>query len=314
MRETLLQKMTCFCGAPELRLRTDVVSANEVREGAVECAACGNGWPVSEGVVLVLNDPPFDKKDAAESEASVEAAGALSDEWLLSLPLPKSEWETSFEPKAGRKAANFFDMFARVAPRGAERVLELAAGTCWVASRFAQRGCEVVACDVDMRKYYGLRSADVYIKATGRYFERVRCAFGRLPFRDEAFDIAFIQSGLQYAGELDLTLSEIARVLVPGGRLALVYTGVRGWIRPNRKAPGHSFRAYARAWRRAGFEGRLFSPSFFSNRLGDASKPRAPLFLRLPLLKQAAKRWGARPGSMLFGVPMNAILTKVRRR
>ena len=296
MRESLLGKMACLCGSGELALHATGRRDDEVREGAVSCAACGGEWPVAEGAVLVLNDPPFDREAALRSEAAVEGSGGLCDEWLLSLPRPGSGWETSFEPKGGRKAANFFDMLDRVAPRAGERVLELAAGACWSSARFAAQGCEVVACDIDMRKYYGLRSADVYIAARGHYFERVRCGFGRLPFRDGAFDLVFVQSGLQYADDLGLTFAEIARVLAPGGRLALVYTGVRGRLRPNRKAPGSTLRAYARAWRRAGFEARLYFP--------EALVPRLPLLLGL------ARRWGAWPASAMFGLPLNAVLTR----
>jgi SAM-dependent methyltransferase len=42
-----------------------------------------------------------------------------------------------------------------------------------------------------------------------------------LPFGDETFDIAFIQQGLQFFPDKPAALSEIARVVKPGGRLYL---------------------------------------------------------------------------------------------
>jgi ubiquinone/menaquinone biosynthesis C-methylase UbiE len=46
-----------------------------------------------------------------------------------------------------------------------------------------------------------------------------------LPYPDAAFDVVFFQLGLQYFPDRLRALREMHRVLVPGGRLALLDLG-----------------------------------------------------------------------------------------
>jgi ubiquinone/menaquinone biosynthesis C-methylase UbiE len=48
-----------------------------------------------------------------------------------------------------------------------------------------------------------------------------RAAAEELPFRDQQFDVVFSRLVLNYVGSVDRALSEMSRVLVPGGRLIL---------------------------------------------------------------------------------------------
>jgi ubiquinone/menaquinone biosynthesis C-methylase UbiE len=62
-------------------------------------------------------------------------------------------------------------------------------------------------------------------RETASHNQRVRFAAGdacRLPFRDGAFDATFCVAVLQYVGDLDAAITEIARVTAPGGRIVIV--------------------------------------------------------------------------------------------
>jgi SAM-dependent methyltransferase len=107
--------------------------------------------------------------------------------------------------------------FAAVAERPAGRFLDVGCGTGWFAARVRRelRG-DVVAVDqsermVELARADGLdaRVADVQ----------------SLPFDDGAFDCAAAHWMLYHVADLDLALSEIARVLSPRGRLVAITNG-----------------------------------------------------------------------------------------
>ena len=55
-----------------------------------------------------------------------------------------------------------------------------------------------------------------------------------LPFRDESFDVVFCSFGaLQFVSDIDDALSEVARVLRPGGRFAFSITHPTRWMFPD---------------------------------------------------------------------------------
>lgn len=84
----------------------------------------------------------------------------------------------------------------------------LFAGLAWPTAKFAA-GCDLSASEVSAAS------------KSGRY-ERtdVVDVSNRLPYADQSFEIVFNNSALEHIWEIDRTLSEINRVLVPGGSLA----------------------------------------------------------------------------------------------
>jgi SAM-dependent methyltransferase len=105
---------------------------------------------------------------------------------------------------------------------GGTRLLDLATGPGYVAARAAERGADVVGVDVATamvsfaaRLLPGLdfRQADVH----------------ELPFEDGSLDAVVGNFAILHLGRPDQAASEFARVLRPGGRLALTT-----WDRPER--------------------------------------------------------------------------------
>ena len=106
-------------------------------------------------------------------------------------------------------------------PRPADDVLELGAGTGLVTRRVAGRVRSIVASDLSPGM---LDVARPSVEPAGAVFALVDYN-EPLPFLDGSFDL--VLSGLTYVQDELAALKEVARVLRPGGRLALAMWGPR---------------------------------------------------------------------------------------
>ena len=106
----------------------------------------------------------------------------------------------------------------RLDPKPGERILDLATGTGWTSRSLARRGAQVVGVDI---------AADLL--AAAREFARhdqlpidYRLADAEaLPFDAGQFDAVISTCGVMFAGKPEAAAAEIARVVRPGGRVAL---------------------------------------------------------------------------------------------
>jgi len=97
------------------------------------------------------------------------------------------------------------------------RVLDLAAGTGASSLPFVAAGAHAVACDFSLGMLgVGRRSHPDVAFVAGDAL--------RLPFADGAFDAVTISFGLRNVADVPTALAELARVTVPGGRLAVLET------------------------------------------------------------------------------------------
>lgn len=100
-------------------------------------------------------------------------------------------------------------------PPGSE-VLDVATGTGAVASRLLRRGCSVTGLD---------QSPGMLRVARARLGDRVRFVEGRaesVPFADASFDAVTFTYLLRYVDEPADVLRELARVVRPGGTMAML--------------------------------------------------------------------------------------------
>jgi demethylmenaquinone methyltransferase/2-methoxy-6-polyprenyl-1,4-benzoquinol methylase len=180
-------------------------------------------------------------------------------------------------------------MVDQVVPEAGAVVLDVASGTAGVALQLAGRtAARVVGVDLTEQM---LRQGQRNVAAAGLR-ERVRLVAGRaeqLPFPDRAFDALTFTYLLRYVADPQATLTELARVVRPGGKVASLeflrppsafwrfwwwlYTrlllplggavaGGREWYTVGRFLGPNISRHYRRypvgwtveAWRRAGFE------------------------------------------------------------
>jgi demethylmenaquinone methyltransferase/2-methoxy-6-polyprenyl-1,4-benzoquinol methylase len=107
-----------------------------------------------------------------------------------------------------------------------DRVLDACCGTGDLAVAAEQRGGTVTGLDFSERMLERARAKSDTI-------EWVRGDALSLPFADGAFDAATVGFGVRNLADLERGLAELARVLRPGGRLAILeITQPRGLARP----------------------------------------------------------------------------------
>ena len=101
-----------------------------------------------------------------------------------------------------------------VAPQPGERILDIAAGTGTSSAALQKNGARVVALDF---------SAGMIEEGRRKHkkLEFVQADAEKLPFGDNEFDAVTISFGLRNVNDPKAALSEMYRVLKPGGRLVI---------------------------------------------------------------------------------------------
>lgn len=125
--------------------------------------------------------------------------------------------------------ARTFDAFVAhvIHPLAMERgraldVLDLGAGNGWLCRRVAMDGHAALALDVRDDAVDGLGAARGYLDGSPDLFHRTAASFDALPIRSRAFDVVAFNASLHYAVDLPRVLAEAARVIRPGGRIAIL--------------------------------------------------------------------------------------------
>lgn len=122
-----------------------------------------------------------------------------------------------------------------VAPVAGERILDIAAGTGTSSAALAKTGAHVIAVDF---------SAGMIEEGKRRHenIEFIEANAEQLPFGDNEFDAVSISFGLRNVNDPKTALSEMYRVLKPGGRLVICE-----FSRPPRALFRAGYNAYMKA-------------------------------------------------------------------
>jgi demethylmenaquinone methyltransferase / 2-methoxy-6-polyprenyl-1,4-benzoquinol methylase len=115
-----------------------------------------------------------------------------------------------------------------IAPKPGMRILDVATGTGMVAFALTARGAEVVGLDQSEAM---LGSAQERLRRTPELAGRLSFMLGEaetLPFADGEFDALSFTYLLRYVDDRAATMRELARVVKPGGTIAMVEFGVPG--------------------------------------------------------------------------------------
>lgn len=226
MRVSLLPMLRCpLCAADRMTMVVTKRDAYEVRSGSVVCTHCGHWFAIRDGIVDLLPHPSETVVREQEGwHALLGETSAALDQQMLELPyLSDPHWQAH--------AANFDGLLRRVRLNGV-RMLDLGSGRAWSARRLLAAGAgAVVATDILRAKYIGLETADLLIRADGRYFERVLCAMEQPPFAPGCFDAVFSTASVHHADSLERAFAGMAHVLREDGLLLLVNEPVRCWNR-----------------------------------------------------------------------------------
>ncbi|MFZ1997685.1 MAG: ubiquinone/menaquinone biosynthesis methyltransferase [Solirubrobacteraceae bacterium] len=130
-------------------------------------------------------------------------------------------------------------MVDAVAPQPGQRILDVATGTGMVALALAQRGADVTALDQSDAMLSVARRRPTPAGASVTF---VTGEAERLPFDDAAFDALTFTYLLRYVDDPQATMSELARVVKPGGRIGMVEFAV-----PDNPALEQLWRIHTRA-------------------------------------------------------------------
>jgi len=106
--------------------------------------------------------------------------------------------------------------------RGRKRILDVGSGAGQIVGhllKYADRDATITGCDISPEM---LRRARGRLKSDRPQF--LTADLTRLPFADAAFDCITCGYVLEHLPEAKLGLAELARVLVPGGRMLLLTT------------------------------------------------------------------------------------------
>lgn len=108
-------------------------------------------------------------------------------------------------------------------PEGPDKhILDVATGTADLAIMAARRkGCKVTGCDI-AEKMLAIGRAKTRKKQLGGQIELVSGAAENLPFGDATFDAAMVAFGVRNFNDLEKGLSEMFRVLKPGGKILVL--------------------------------------------------------------------------------------------
>jgi demethylmenaquinone methyltransferase / 2-methoxy-6-polyprenyl-1,4-benzoquinol methylase len=166
-----------------------------------------------------------------------------------------------------------------------ERVLDVATGTGLVAQELVHRyGCTVVGLDQSPEMLAGARARVAREPALAARVTLIEGEAERLPFTDGEFDHLTFTYLLRYVEDPGATVAELARVVRPGGRIAMLEFGV---------PPSPLWRAAWRAYTRVGLPalGRLVSREWAAT--GTFLAHSIPDFYERHPLEQILDMWRA---------------------
>lgn len=144
-------------------------------------------------------------------------------------------------------------LVSRIGARSSDRMLDVATGTGAVARELRRRFCTVVGLD---------QSPEMLAEARRRLGDEVEFVLGeadQLPFADGSFDGLTFTYLLRYVEDPAATLTELARVVRPGGMVAGLEFGLPTgvwralWELHVRVALPLAGMILGRGWRQAGF-------------------------------------------------------------
>ena len=271
----------------------DVTARNEteLREGTLGCDRCGLRRGSSEGIVDLLYEPsPVIMREAAGLGrfAEVMRRDGWDGERIRELPDIELPYWIG-------QANSMRQLLATTDLRAGQRLLDVGSNTCWASNIFASHGLDVIALDISSAELQGLRTAEHFLDGEV-YFERVLGSMQDLPLASGTLDWVFCCEVLHHNDRrgMDRALSEIHRVLRPGGLLLVLNEPLRFPLRPKRRHASevsdfegnehvYFLHQYRHAIRNAGFEVELTG-------LTTARETRPPT--PTPGLRSARRRLG----------------------
>lgn len=135
---------------------------------------------------------------------------------------PPQNYDRYFVPAIGEPVAR--DLIDRAALRAGERVLDVACGTGIVARLAAEQVGETgTVAGLDLNP--GMLAVARSVTPPEISIDWHEASAEAMPLPDDAFDVVLCQMGLQFMADKPAALSEMRRVLAPGGRILVSAAG-----------------------------------------------------------------------------------------
>lgn len=203
------------CHAPTLAIDDE--------DGGLWCDRCGQRFDRTGGIYRLLPRTRSTVSDrfVRQYRAVRERDGYRQEdaEYYRMLPVVKKDHPRAAEWRIRRESYAQFQ--SRAMPgvwHGPVRVLDLGAGSGWLAHRLASFGHSVVAVDRLDDEMDGLGVCRYYPVT----FPVVQADFDALPFEDQQFEVVALNGSLHYAADPVATLAEAKRVLADRGSIVVM--------------------------------------------------------------------------------------------
>jgi len=213
-----LDVLTCpECHSDSLKLKEDVYSRGEVREGTLSCDSCGRHYPIVNYV------PRF----------------VSSDKYVASFSF---EWKNFPKVLCDLKAEDSFSRFnISLDELSGKSILDVGCGSGRFVEFFSRRGREVVGVDLS----YSVTEALRYCRLR-QNVHIVQADLFNLPFKEEIFDIVFSFGVLMHTPDTKKAFMQLPKHVKPGGKLAVfVYAKwfeMGSWINRTKEGLSDSYR------------------------------------------------------------------------
>ncbi len=193
-----------------------------VADDRATCPGCERTYSQTGGIWRLLTDAqaatyaPF----IADYELvrGGEGRAAVTPEWYRALPF--IERGQPFHADWQVRAVSYTALTQHSG--GAQRVVDLGAGSGWLSNRLSERGHIVAAVDILDNDWDGLGAAQHYPTA----FTRLQAPFDAVPLADAQADMVIYNGAFHYATDYPAALREALRLLADGGRVVIMDTPI----------------------------------------------------------------------------------------
>jgi ubiquinone/menaquinone biosynthesis C-methylase UbiE/uncharacterized protein YbaR (Trm112 family) len=217
MKESLLNLIACPVCHGQLTLHVTQANGEHIEEGSLFCNPCSETYPIHKKMPYLISDTNLEEFKAMEREGWVNI-------WQKKGMYETADLDLSFQlpylDGVWKDVGIAFDItLADINLTGKETILDIGAGQGWAGRYFAAKGCTAVSMDIVADEFFGLGRAWAIMEQANVYYEPILADGDRLPFPEATFDIVFFSTALHHFVDFSRILSQVYRVLKPGGRI-----------------------------------------------------------------------------------------------